>query len=259
MWVRLALSSLPCLGPHESPSSTFANVPGKTEVPPLSKSQADRAGRTLQRFIHEDEGDLRTAYEALQVARAWRREHAQPLALVTPGVRNWVGQESDEIVVAQRLKRMPQIINKLDRFRSMRLTQMEDIGGCRAVLANPAEVEAVAGRIESKWKVHDRSDYREHGKPGTGYRALHFIVVRRERLIEVQLRTRLQHDWAEVVERTASRLDYDLKDGQGPDDLITYFRLASDLRWLQETDQDVDAGLVQEFLEVREQVRPYFT
>ncbi|HKP90598.1 MAG TPA: RelA/SpoT domain-containing protein [Thermoleophilaceae bacterium] len=196
---------------------------------------------------------------ALRAAAAWRQTHAYPLALVTPGVRNWVGQESSQMVVGQRLKRMPQIVLKLTRFDTMRLSQMEDIAGCRAVLANNAEVEAVGKRIEQKWRVRYRSDYREDGKPGTGYRGVHYVVVRRDRLVEVQLRTNRQHEWAEAVEQTASRTRFDLKDGDGPSELVAYFRAASDVIWAQENGREVDEDLMAEFNELREQVRPYFT
>jgi GTP pyrophosphokinase len=229
-----------------------------TKQPRHSKTKVDQAGRALTRWIQKDEGEVTEAAEALQVVRSWRARHAEPLALVTPGLRNWVDQESSQIVVGQRLKRMPQIIIKLGRFPSMRLTQMEDIGGCRAVLQDPAEVDAVARRIEAKWKIRYRNDYREDGKPGTGYRALHYVVVRRGLLIEVQLRTKMQHEWAEIVERTASRLAYDLKDGQGPDELIEYFRVASDIRWLMETGRTPDEGLIAELDELRTRVRKYF-
>lgn len=76
--------------------------------------------------------------------------------------------------------------------------------------------------------------------------------------MEVQLRTNRQHDWAEAVERTASRTGHDLKDGQGPPELIEYFRVASDLIWAQEMGRDIDEGLADEFENLREQVRPYF-
>src|SRR5204863_8123212 len=121
------------------------------------------------------------------------------------------------------------IVDKLKRLRPMRLTQMEDIAGCRAVLNDPDEVERVRGRIRRKWEVHDTSDYRENGKPLTGYRGLHVIVVRRDRFVEVQLRTGGQHYWAENVERTSSWTGYNLKDGEGPADLSEYFKDASDL------------------------------
>jgi hypothetical protein len=178
---------------------------------------------------------------------------------VTPGVRNWVSQETaGEVIVGQRLKRFDRILDKLERLHSMRLTQMEDIGGCRAVLRTPAEVEAVARRIRRKWDVQGESDYRELGKPITGYRSLHVIVERRERLVEVQLRTTGQQYWAEVVERTSSRTGIKLKDGDGPRRLIEYFRVASDITWQQENGIRVDQDLRAELANLRPQVARYF-
>jgi ppGpp synthetase/RelA/SpoT-type nucleotidyltranferase len=189
----------------------------------------------------------------------WRETHAYPLSLVTPGVRNWVSQETEgEVFVGQRLKRFDRILSKLERFPSMRLAQMEDIAGCRAVLLDPEEVEAVASRIRRKWDVRGESDYREAGKPATGYRGLHLIVLRRDRLVEIQLRTVGQQYWAEMAERTSSRTGYALKDGGGPDELVRYFRVASELTWQRETFQLADAGLVAELEKLRPIVRPYF-
>lgn len=236
----------------------------RIRAPDVAKSRADSAGGVLREILFAsgddeiDGDDVDAAYEAFGIAAAWRRTLAHPLALVTPGVWNWVSQESEQVIVAQRLKRMPQIINKLDRFDTMRLSQMEDIAGCRAVLGNVREVEAVGRRIEQKWKVRYCSDYRDEGKPGTGYRALHYVVIRQDRLVEVQLRTGRQHNWAEAVERTANRTRHDLKDGQGPADLLEYFRIASDLFWALDNGTEPDGGLTEEFENLREQVKPHF-
>jgi putative GTP pyrophosphokinase len=229
------------------------------KVPKMSKSRADRGARRFIEFVDHGVSDLDDASASLRAMDDWRETHAYPLSLVTPGLRNWVAQESQggEAVVAQRLKRMPQIVRKLRRFPTMRLTQMEDIGGCRAVLSTQAEVEGVAKRVRRRWDVRDENDYRGEGKPGTGYRALHLIVLRRDRLIEIQLRTPGQHSWAEAVERVASRTGYDLKDGQGPADLLEYYRLASDYIWLTETGQEA-AGVFDEIQNLRPRVLPYW-
>jgi hypothetical protein len=225
-----------------------------------SKSQVTAAGRTLVRYINEGGAEPDAAVlAAYRIAREWRSEHSQPLALVTPGVRNWLSQVAPTGVVAQRLKRMPQIILKLNRFPSMRLPQMEDIAGCRAVVEHPFEIDAVAARIGAKWDVQSISDYREDGKPGTGYRALHYVVVRRGRLVEIQLRTERQHAWAEIVESTSDRLHFALKDGQGPPELFEYFRVVSDVLWAQDHRRDPGEGLRAELERARRQVRPYFT
>jgi putative GTP pyrophosphokinase len=235
----------------------------------ISKSQVDRAGSFLRNHLRDvvaqgqvevdiPEAVKAEAVEAMFVAREWRQEHERPLSLVTPGVRNWVSQESSQVDVGQRLKRMPAIIRKLLRFPSMRLSQMEDIGGCRAVLATPAEVEAVARRIESRWDVHDVTDYRERGKPKTGYRALHYIVTREDRLIEIQLRTTHQHEWAEQVETLGSRWKLDLKGGEGHPDVLELLRVASDLIWTAESAKPVEEGLMERFENLRDRVMEQF-
>ena len=189
----------------------------------------------------------------------WRQTHAYPLALVTPGIRNWVSQEaSGDVIVGQRLKRFDRILDKLTRFPTMRLSQMEDVGGCRAVLATPAEVDAVAARVRRKWDVVTESDYR-HDAKDTGYRGLHVVVLRRERLIEVQLRTEREQYWAEVVERTSSRTGFALKDGEGPEELLRYFEVASTLGYQDEYGLPRDRQLRREIAALRTQVRPHFT
>jgi len=140
----------------------------------------------------------------------------------------------------------------------MRLSQMEDIGGCRAVLFGGArEVAGVVKRIRRNWSVIDTLDY-VRGPKSTGYRALHIIVERDGRMIEIQLRSPKQHEWAEAVERAAGRSGYALKDGDGPPELVEYFRQAAYALALEELGEPVDEGFDRRFENLREQVRPYF-
>lgn len=46
-------------------------------------------------------------------------------------------------IVAQRLKRLSSIETKLKRFPDMKLSQMQDLGGCRSVLRDVAAVDGV--------------------------------------------------------------------------------------------------------------------
>ena len=190
----------------------------------------------------------------------WRRTHAYPMALCAPALRKWVARISTlGIPPAQRLKRLPRILTKLTRHPGMKLARMQDIGGVRAVLASPLEVDAVAAKINRHWEVVRPSDYRDTPRPDTGYRALHLMVVKRERVVEVQLRTQRQQLWAEEIERIDARLGLDLKDGEGPPELVEYFRKASDLLWMQEHAMRPDRDFIATFDGLREQVRPYFT
>jgi ppGpp synthetase/RelA/SpoT-type nucleotidyltranferase len=115
---------------------------------------------------------------------------------------------------------MPQILKKLVRFPGMDLSNMQDIGGCRAILPDQATVERVRRRIvRNRWEVRGLDDYVTSPR-STGYRSVHVRVKRAGRLIEIQLRTPSQHLWAEGVEGIDLRKTYGLKDGTGPKELV---------------------------------------
>ena len=198
-------------------------------VASLSKSQVNRAGAVL---AQRDSASFDDRFAAIAVADAWRQSHAEPLAWVTEKVAGRVGPVATQCVVAQRLKRMPQIIKKLARYGNMNLARMQDLGGCRIVLSDLDEVDEAARLIHSygsnRWQVKHVADYRADGRPDTAYRALHLIVERDTRLIEIQLRTLREHAWAEAVERVTALSDHDVKEGRAPSEFLEYFRLASD-------------------------------
>jgi len=101
---------------------------------------------------------------------------------------------------------------KLARLPTLRLSQMQDVGGCRVVLDAPAvEVDPLAATIAEKWDVLADDDYVRAPRPD-GYRARHLVVRHSGVAIEVQLRTFLQDRWAEFRE-TAYR-DFDLVAGE---------------------------------------------
>jgi GTP pyrophosphokinase len=202
-------------------------------------------------------GDDAELVDSVMDVVAYRQTFQSPLKKVTVGTRQFVRRDSNSVIVAQRLKRLPQIISKLARFPGMRLSQMEDVGGCRAILEGGAsEVAAVLRRIRRNWEIAAVNDYVAVPKP-TGYRAVHVVVLRDERPIEIQLRTPGQHDWAEAVERTAGRTGFALKDGQGPADLLRYFELASHGIASSEAGERVQEDFEREFANLRDEVRHY--
>ncbi len=186
--------------------------------------------------------------------------HADPMARVTMGIRSMVRtvRGDDRIRPGQRFKRSDRILNKLIRYPRMRLSQMEDIGGCRVVLPSIAEVYAVLRRVRHNWPENARiSDYIAEPKDD-GYRGIHVVHKRGGRLIEVQLRTPGQHEWAEAIEASSPRVGFNLKDGEGPDDLREYFKLASERIYRSEAALDVDPVAEQAFDTLRARVVHYF-
>lgn len=196
-----------------------------------SRTQVDKAGALLRDWWRAPNGESRfdddEIADAVGVIVEYRNGFQDPLKKVTVGLRQFVERESSEVTVGQRLKRNPQIVNKLGRFSSMRLTQMEDIAGCRAILPGGApEIAGVLRRIRRNWDVLRIDDYVASPK-STGYRAIHVVVRRDGYPVEIQLRTLVQHEWAEAVERWAARTRFPLKDGEGPPDLLSYFELVA--------------------------------
>ncbi|MEU9400577.1 RelA/SpoT domain-containing protein [Streptomyces sp. NPDC048242] len=216
----------------------------------LSKGEVNRAGDVLRDW-HSSGSDLGSygledhdaAFETLS---EWRASHAYPLTKVTNGLRVMAGCPSSGAKVAQRLKRAPQIVNKLVRQPKMKLARIEDIGGCRAVLADPAAVRSVVAKIRNKWDLYRDRDYVATPK-SSGYRALHFTTERDGKRIEVQLRTAGQQAWADAVEAFAASYDLPLKDETGPEPVLEFFRCAGLGIYCDEYERPFPAGFKERF------------
>lgn len=241
---------------------------GLSELSPLpSKETVNKAGRKLSEWLYDDAVEIpdeEIDTLALHVY-AWRAQHYGPLGLVMPMLREWSDRYStSNIKPSQRLKRFRQILDKLHRHPEMKLARMQDIGGARAVLSNREEVEALHAKIRNNWGVHRTKDWRDEGRPDTGYRALHLMVAKRDqlsgedRVVEIQLRTATEHRWSQVIMAAGERLGYSLRDGDGPDDLLEYFRLASDVLAAGDAGKTIGDDLAQRFIAAREKVRHYF-
>jgi len=190
----------------------------------ISRNQLDRAGRLLRDWMV---GGLLVDPEvlaALDTLDAYRAEFTEPLTKVVMGLRSAVATEGAPVVVAQRLKRQPRVVAKLARFPAMELSRMQDIGGCRAILPDPGTVDAVHRRVlRHKSEVVRVDDYNSSPR-SSGYRALHMIVRRDGALVEIQLRTPWQQQWATLVEDLDGTLGLTLKDERGPDELLRYLQ-----------------------------------
>ncbi|HYH74431.1 MAG TPA: RelA/SpoT domain-containing protein [Candidatus Saccharimonadales bacterium] len=206
--------------------------------PPYSKGQLDRAGRSLTNLEPRSE-----AYkEALKVVNDWRTCHAYPLNTFKSTLRLKAGKY-DGSFVAQRLKRLPTIVDKLRRFPDMNLAQMQDIGGIRAVVNNIMDVEALQREYKEKGRfTHElvkEKDYISDPK-ADGYRGVHLVFRYNNTLarnglaheykglaIELQIRTQLQHTWATAVETVGTLKGESFKTGRGGREWREFFALVS--------------------------------
>jgi hypothetical protein len=194
---------------------------------------------------------------AIEIIEWWRGLHAKPLTSLSANLRHYL-KEQGPVVVTQRLKRAPTMIDKLLREPKMKLTQMADIGGARALLADQAKVYAVAARLRRNWEVTRTRDYAAQPKD-SGYRAVHLIVRRRGRLIDVQLRTPLQDAWANQVEEDSRRVGRNFKGGEGQQEVHDYYAVVSELLALRELGEEPDNELRQRLLATYRSAQHYLT
>jgi GTP pyrophosphokinase len=127
-------------------------------MPParLSRAAVDRAGDVLRR--HQS-GELANPFqlgEAWSVVDAFRREWSDsphPLTTANMGLRSMAKTVTSTAQVSQRLKRANRIVDKLVRAPRMRLSQMQDVGGCRVVVSTLTELRALQSRVLDRYSV----------------------------------------------------------------------------------------------------------
>ena len=209
-----------------------------------SKGQIDKAGNALITLPKDDparEG-------AIQIVDNWRSCHAYPLQTIKMTLLNRAKRIDAQALIAQRLKRRPSIEVKLRDNPNMKLSQMQDIGGCRAVLKTVSDVKKLVAKYKeyhakspknrSSWDGSDDFDYIQKPKPD-GYRSVHLIfrfqspspgrAAFNGQRIEVQIRSKLQHAWATAVETaqvfTGQALKSKIKNAS--EDWLRFFALTS--------------------------------
>ncbi|MFH0986504.1 MAG: RelA/SpoT domain-containing protein, partial [Candidatus Micrarchaeota archaeon] len=203
------------------------------------KEEINNAGKILTSDKEADEQKLM----AMEILNNWRSAHSYPMHIFQMTLKKKSQDVDKKSLVSQRLKRVPAIIYKLmrkynGRRPSMKLYQMQDIGGCRAVLSNVALAKKLYNeeylRGDLKHKLVNKKDYISEPKTD-GYRSLHLVYEYKSDkgkekfnglLTEIQIRSKLQHLWATAVETAGFFTRQAIKSNEGPE-WIDFFRLVS--------------------------------
>ena len=117
------------------------------------------------------------------------------------------------------------IIEKLRR-ESIRLSQVQDIAGCRVIVANVRAQDRAVQLVQKAFLntvVVNRKT-----SPSHGYRVVHVTEIS-ETLIEIEVRSTLQHLWAEFSERVADKVNPAIKYGGGHEQIRQALSQASEL------------------------------
>ena len=166
----------------------------------LSKTQIDKLGDRLKKG-DVTESDLRLLDE-------YRLSFTDAYEFVVGNLK----QQLNLSPTGRPAKSTPSITDKLRR-ESIRLTQMQDIAGCRLVVLNIQAQDNIVAEISKLFAEISIIDRRT--TPSHGYRAVHVVVNRDGKFVEVQIRTELQHFWADLSEKLADQFDASLKYGGG--------------------------------------------
>jgi ppGpp synthetase/RelA/SpoT-type nucleotidyltranferase len=222
-------------------------------IPKHSREEINRAAKILVREMKADEfpsSDFERFREwnrALDVINNWRSAHAYPLNTFQVNLRHAARNVDQSALVAQRTKRLASISQKLDRFPDMKLSQMQDVGGCRAIVKSAAAVKKLTEFYQRtsrvKHKLASCDDYISMPQK-SGYRGVHLVYryfsdnrgtkIYNDMKIEMQLRSQYQHAWATAVETVGMFVRQALKSSLGEADWLRFFALMSSAVALRE-------------------------
>jgi len=190
--------------------------------------QIDRAGKVLS----SPTATKQDSDDAIAVMDSWRVAHNHPLEMARAALESRAKIISPNPTIGMRLKREESIRGKLVREPTMKLSKMQDIGGCRVILRDMKEVENLVS-LYAKDAGITITDYIENLRV-SGYRGKHIIwrfegdggedTGYKPMRIEIQVRTELQHSWATAVEVCSTFTAQNLKSDHP---------LVSDERWVR--------------------------
>lgn len=180
---------------------------------PLDRSTIDALGRRLERAKAPAQADL----DELAILQ---NGYLPSLEIVTGRLRDLLGSppsyEGTSLTATSRLKTVATIVEKL-RNHETKLSLMRDIVGVRIVGGlNRAAQNRLVALVASTFAVGESGIIDRRRTPRHGYRAVHVVPRVDERPVEIQIRTGLQHTWANGMERFADVFGRQIRYGGEP-------------------------------------------
>lgn len=180
---------------------------------PTSREQINKLGRRLASADPVTDDDLRLLEELVAC-------HAQALELGRPRL-DGVAETAHTVLlhITHRAKTTQTIVEKLRREHGMALARVQDLAGIRIVGAiRLDEQDLIAAEIARRFPADPRPPriIDRRADPSHGYRAVHVVVSLEGVNIEVQVRTVVQHFWADMMERLADHLGRQIRYGEPP-------------------------------------------
>ena len=139
--------------------------------------------------------------------RTFAPAYQYAITLVKQWVSDWNDDEYPETVslmawAGRFPKSSSSVIGKLQR-QTVRLSQIRDMAGVRITTPSRFEQDLSVNELQSRFPNAIKFDRLQ--SPSHGYRAVHFVVPVHDRVVEIQVRTRLQDAWAQLSEKLDDR------------------------------------------------------
>jgi putative GTP pyrophosphokinase len=188
----------------------------------ISKRKIDQIGEILKR------GGSLNKEEQLTLLN-WRNSFASTLDYYHLKLKT-IAEPSIMLTLSRRLKRIESIQIKLKRFSSMRLSTLQDIAGLRLVVKDENSLMNTFTQLRglsTRHKLKRLDDYHNNPK-NDGYRGIHLVYQKEDvGMVEIQLRTELEHVWATAVETYGELQNTSFKTGEGEERWKGFFMLLS--------------------------------
>jgi ppGpp synthetase/RelA/SpoT-type nucleotidyltranferase len=182
-------------------------------LPPASREQINKLGKRLASGMPASDDDLHLLEELVAC-------HSDALELARPRVSGLAADlGTPPLHITHRAKTTQTIIEKLRREHGMQLARVRDLAGIRIVgQIRLDEQDQLAAEIVRRFPRDPREPriVDRRISPSHGYRAVHVEVSLQGISVEVQVRTLLQHVWADLMERLADRLGRQIRYGEPP-------------------------------------------
>ncbi len=210
----------------------------------ISKADIDRLGNLVR---DEKENISDSTLNSLQ---EYRTSHKDILSLAFSMLCKNTRKIHYSAIVTYRIKRFESIIGKLNRYPEMRFSRMWDIGGCRCILRNDTDVYRLKEIIsnEPDFEITKEYDYIKEPQKD-GYKSLHLFLKHKsfDKVIEVQIRNQVDHNWATLVEITDVLYDSKLKELGNNKDLLRFHFLLSRISGLNIEDKKEISRIIKQY------------
>lgn len=176
------------------------------------------------------------SFDPLSIVNNWKAAHQYPqITFRSTLLKRTMAIDPSHGIAVGRGKRLSSIKSKLERYNWLKLSEMQDIAGCRAIVSSVGQVYELVSLYKHSYANHeidDESDYIGNPK-SDGYRSYHLIYCYANKnhreyqglKVEIQFRSTLQHCWATAIETVGVFYQQDLKWHEGSPDWLRFFAL----------------------------------